>query len=73
MPLLGDAVLGACCIGHVERCAEVVPVGLRESDPAADQPLLPLRFGHVFDFGVGDRERLELIPGECPEVSLGVG
>jgi hypothetical protein len=52
-PLLEDAVLGARRIGRVECGAKAVPFGLCESDPAADQPLLPLRFGHVLNLGIG--------------------
>ena len=72
-PLLGDAVLDRWRIGRVECGAKAVPVGLCESDPAADQPLLPLCFGHVLDLGVGNRKGLELFPVECSGFGLGVG
>ena len=71
--LLGDRVLGRRCIGRVERFAEGVTFGLRESDPAGDQPLLPIRIGRVLNLGVGDHRRLELIPVECPGFGLGAG
>jgi hypothetical protein len=71
-PLLDDAVLGRR-VGRVECGAKAVAFGLRKSNPAADQPPLPLRFGQVLDLGVSDHQRLELIPVECPGFGLGAG
>jgi hypothetical protein len=71
--LRGDAVLGPGRIGRVQCGAKSVPFGLRESNPAADQPLLPFSLGQVLDLWIGDYECLELIPVECPGFGFGAG
>jgi hypothetical protein len=41
---------------------------LRESDPAAGQPLLPLSFGQVLDLGVGELDGV-LEPGDVSQIN----
>jgi hypothetical protein len=57
------------CVGRVERLPKGIPVLLREANPAREQPVPSLLLRQVFDLGIRDPERLELIPAE----RLGLG